>query len=74
MGREKKRLKDAPNCQRMLETTRQRRAVLLLGRYRFYEYTLSNVFAHGVRAWVGKQNDSFDVEHAKRYCGHEASF
>ena len=72
MGRDKKRLKDAPNCQRMLETTRQRRAVL--GRYGFYEYTLSNIFAHGVRAWVGKQNHSFDVEHVNRYRGHKASF
>ena len=73
MGRERKGLKDEPRCQRMLETTRQRREAIL-GRHRFYEYTLSSVFAHGVRAWVGKRNHSFDVEHANRYRGHEASF
>ena len=45
-----------------------------LGHGKFFEYTLSSVLAHGIRAWVGKRDLSFDVEHVNRYHDHEASF
>ena len=65
MGRERKGPKDAPDCQRMLETTRRRRDAIL-GRHRFYGYTLSSVFVHGIRAWTVKRDDIFNTEDVNR--------